>query len=65
MTSYFKALVIKLVAVCIKVAFFLFLEFKIKKRGSRLILKVRPSTCTHKHNPRLMAWAFVCLLPVY
>ena len=23
-----------------------------KKRGSRLILKVRPSTCTNKHNPR-------------
>ena len=38
-----------------------------KKRGSRLILKVRPSTCTHKHNPRRIYERehLACLLLVY
>ena len=38
-----------------------------KKRGSRLILKVRPSTCTNKHNPRRIYERehLACLLPLY
>lgn len=40
---------------------------KKEKRGSRLILKVRPSTCTHKHNPRRIYERehLACLLLVY
>lgn len=35
-----------------------------KKRGSYLLLEVRPSTCMHKHNPRYRA-GIECLLPAY